>query len=478
MTTTTTTPPASCSDAAFDQIRFRCPDRSAPVDPRSIDSLLPPDHFARSFWLIACSVDLSELLEPYRARLHQPGRPPIDIRILLTLWLCATHEGIRSARKLRRLCYRDDVYRWVRGGVAVNYHTLADFRVQHGAWLHLQATAAAATLHHEGRLPLTHIGQDGLRVRAWAGSDSFKSGEALWDDLQKARMHQQRLEMAEQLAASARGERRPTKKEAAQRRGARDRVERLRRALQECELSAYRREQRKKGDGVKTRISATDPECRKMKMPDGGYRPAFNVQFATDLDALVPVGADVVNEGNDAGQSIAMRQEVVADYGAQPEAWYVDGGYATREDIQSMTEADITIYTPIKAEEKQKAKGQDPSARKKGESDEVAAWRQRMSTPAGKQEYRNRGKTEWTNAEARRHGMYQVTVRGLEKVDAIVWWYVWVMVLTRGDSLRAGVALETTLEETAVQVGPTAEPQVEKPGECEGMPEPSPEDGS
>jgi transposase len=473
--TSTTSSTSSCSDSLLLQIRFRCPDRSAPLDPRSIDSLLPAEHFARSFWQLACSIDLTDLLQHYRARLHQPGRPPIDLRVLLTLWLCATHEGIRSARKLFRLCYRDDVYRWIRGGIDLNYHTLADFRLQHADWIRRQAVAAANTLHLEGLLPLKHVGQDGLRVRAWAGSDSFKSRADLRDELDKAREHLQRLQQADQLAAPARGNRRRTKKEAAQLRGATDRCSRLRRVVQDYDDYARTREQRKKGDGAKTRLSPTDPECRKMKMPDGGFRPAFNVQFATDIDALVPVGAAVVNEGNDAGQSIPMREQVVADYGKTPEAWYVDGGFATREDIQASEEAGTTMYTPIKSEAKQKAKGKDPSARKKGESDEVAAWRARMSTAEGKAEYRNRGKTEWTNAEARRHGQYQVLVRGLAKVSVVVWWYVWVMVLQRGEKLSR---LESSQQPTEEQTGTTAEPPAQQPGECQGRLEPRPEDGS
>ena len=47
---------------------------------------------------------------------------------------------------------------------------------------------------------------------------------------------------------------------------------------------------------------------------------------------------------------------------------------------------------------------------------DLAQWRQRMSTAAGKAAYRERGKAELTNAEGRRQGLYQVTVRGLRIV--------------------------------------------------------------
>jgi transposase len=441
-------------DDANDDIRFLRPDRSALLDPRCIDQLLPEDHNARILWQLVDDMDRSVLLAPYKARIHHPGRPPIDPRILITLWLFASDEGIDSARKLARLCRRDDVYRWICGGVAVSYHVLSQFRVLHGQWLHLQCRQAVSTLHDEGIVPLQRIGQDGMRVRASAGSDSMKTADTLKAHLVEADKHLQHLEAQQHdqdaaaasasASASSRGQqqqhrprRRRSKKEAACLRGARDRCARLQQALQEMEVTAAAREKRQKGDGATTRISETDPECRKMKMPDGGFRPAHNVQFATDLEALLPVGIYVVNAGNDNGQTIEMQQQLEQDYQERPVGWYADGGYNTREEIEAMAELGITIYTPIKGEEKQKAKGGDPSLRKKGESDEVASWRTRMSSEEGKKEYRQRGKTEWTNAEARRRGLYQVRVRGLEKVEAVVLWCVLVMILLRGEKLRA-----------------------------------------
>ena len=53
----------------------------------------------------------------------------------MALWLQATLEGIGSARELDRRCETDIVYRWILGGVTVNYHTLSDFRSGHGAAL-------------------------------------------------------------------------------------------------------------------------------------------------------------------------------------------------------------------------------------------------------------------------------------------------------------------------------------------------------
>jgi hypothetical protein len=301
-----------------------------------------------------------------------PSCPPaFDV----TLWLFATREGVDTARELDRRCRRDDVYRCIGGGVTVNYHPLADFRVDHADWLQQQMRRAVTALHRDGLVPLQRIGLDGLRVRASAGSDSMKTTDVLGVELHKADTHRQSLEAEERATLPRRSPLRRTKKEAAGLRGAGDRCGRLRRALEEMDRTAVVRAKRKKGDGATTRSSATDPQARPMKMPDGGFRPACNVQFGTDLDALVPVGTQTINAGNDAGQAVAMQEQLEADHGIHPQAMYADGGFATRQDIQTLADRNIVFDTPIKCAQRRKAEGQDPSQRRKGESAEVATWR-------------------------------------------------------------------------------------------------------
>ena len=59
------------------------------------------------------------------------------------------------------------------------------------------------------------------------------------------------------------------------------------------------------------RVSTTDAEARVMKMPNGGYNPAVNVQLATDAQSRAIVGVEVSNEGSDyVGLSEPMRQQV------------------------------------------------------------------------------------------------------------------------------------------------------------------------
>jgi transposase len=334
------------------------PDRSrVDPNPKKIDDLIPPDHKARFVWQLCDELDIPPLYAGIKAVDGHAGRPPIDPKILVALWVYATDEGIGTARELTRRCYDCDPYKWLRGGVDVNYHTLSDFRTAHGEWLKQQVVANIAAMRAEGLVKLKTIGQDGMRVRASAGNDSFKRQETLQQLLEEAEQKWDRLqqEFAQETGLSPR-------QEAAQKRAAKERIERLKQALEEVKKVAEAREKRKKGDGASARASTTDPPVRRMKMGDGGTRPAVNAEFATDLDSLVIVGADLLNVA-DAGLMEPMVQQIEAEQAPLPEGaeYYVDGGRATREDLESVGQRDVTVFSPPKAVEKQLQQGKDPS---------------------------------------------------------------------------------------------------------------------
>jgi len=414
--------------------RTKSPDRSqVDPNPKRIDDLIAPDHEARLIWEFVQDCETAPLYEGIKAVEGHPGRSAIDPKILVALWIYATREGISSARKLAKLCSRDDVYRWICGGVKVNYHTLADFRTDHGQWLEEQVVTNLAVMRKEGLIDLNVVGQDGMRVRASAGSGSFKKEAKLDEFLQEAQQQWDRLQEEFENGSwecSAR-------ERAARERAARERLERLQRAKEERKKVEASRERRKKGDGGYARASTTDPEARRMKMPDGGYRPAYNVQFATTLDTLVIVGDDVIKAGSDGGQMDPMVERMERQHGELPEQYYTDGSFSVKEDIEKVGQRGVEVYTPIKEEEKQKREGKDPYAPRRGEGPKVTEWRERMGTEAAKEKYKQRSKCEWSNACCRNWGLWQFTVRGLEKVKVVVLWYVLTHNLFRMVALRA-----------------------------------------
>jgi transposase len=414
--------------------RLRLADRSVvDPDPRLLDELIGPDHDARLIWALVGELDLDPLYQRIKAVQGHPGRPPIDPKILVALWCYATVEGIASARELERRCYEHDPFKWLRGGVDVNYHTLADFRVGQGVWLQQQVVGIVAALMDEGLVTLNQVGQDGLRVRASAGASSFRRQAKLEEHLQTAQTQWQRLdeEFAGDTAAVT------ARQQAARRRAARERLQRLEQAKEHLQQIQAAREARKKGDGARARASMTDPQARRMKMPDEGFRPAYNVQFATTLDTLLVAGVDVTNNGTDAGQMCPMVEQIKADLGQAPAEYYTDGGFSTIADIERVSAAGCVVFTPVKEAERQRAAGKDPYAPRSGDSKVIAAWRQRMGTEEAQAKYQQRGTCEWTNAQARAHGLQRLLVRGLEKVKAVASWAALVQNLLRAVALRA-----------------------------------------
>ncbi len=398
----------------------------------SLDQRLDADHPARLIWAYVEGLDLSELFERVRAVDGVAGRNATDFRVVFALLLWASIDGVASAREIDRLSQNHRAYEWLRGGVPINHHMLSDFRVQHPELLDRLLSQSLAALMSEGLVDLQTTAQDGMKVRASAAADSFRRKPALEEHLETAKKRV--AELREQADDPNVGNR----QKKAHERAARERLERVQAALEANEKLAAEREARKKGDGPKTRTSTTDPDARKMQMSDGGFRPAHNVQFATTTDTKIIVGCDVINQGNDAGQMKPMIEQVQERLGDVPEQHIADGGFATKNNIEETTKMGTTVYTPVKEEEKQKAKGQDPFQPKKGDTPALAAWRVRMGTAAAKQLYQLRGETaEWVNACMRQRGMQQFLVRGLAKVRTVVLWYVLGHNLLRAEALRA-----------------------------------------
>ncbi len=397
----------------------------------ALDEMLPDDHEARIVWDYVCGLDLSELRERIQSVEGGPGQAPADPRVLLTLWLYATLRGVGSARELNRLCKDHLAYRWICGGVSMNYHTLADFRTMHVDLLDRLLTESAASLMAEGLVTLDRVAQDGMKVRASAGAASFRRQPTLEEALAEAA--KQLAQLKEELETDpAAGQ---ARQQAARRRAAEQRAERIRAALEQLPKIA---ESKKAKDREKARASTTDADARVMKMGDGGFRPAFNVQLATATDSEIITGVDVTNSGGDQGQLAPMVEQHEARYEEVPGEALVDGGFVKKEDIEKVEQGGTTVYAPV---QKSKDPQRDPHTPRADDSPEVAAWRQRMATDEAKAIYRQRAATaEYVNAVARNRGLQQFRVRGLRKVKAAVLWYALAHNLMRGVALRAEAA--------------------------------------
>jgi transposase len=390
-----------------DQIELR------PVD---IDALIGPDHTARVIWDYTCRLDLRSLEDEVRARTHTPGQAPVSPRLMLALWLYAASQGIGSARALARLCESHDAYRWLCGGVSMNYHGLADFRTAHGDILDRLLTENIATLSAAGVIDLDEVVQDGVRVRASAGAGSFRRKKKLYKELKKA----QRLIARLKQEASDDPEASNRRIRAAQERAASEREARVAAALDklaEIEAERARRAKTNKkqvAEQKEPRASTTDPQARIMKMADGGYRPAYNCQLGTVAKGQIVVSLDVTASGSDRGLLRPMLDQLQQRYGRWPKRHLVDGGFNKNDDTEWAASTGVKVYGPPMRSKHQT----NPYAPRRDDGPGVAAWRRRMNSPHGKAVYKRRAIGECINARLRQWHLYQFTVRGIAKARA------------------------------------------------------------
>ena len=389
----------------------------------SLEQMLPNDHRCRIVWRFVQSLDLEAFYAEIRVTDSHTGRSAIAPEILVALWLQATLDGISSARELGRRCTTDMPYLWLCGGVSVNYHTLSDFRVAHGDKLDQILTTTIAALMHQDLVTLEELGQDGMRVRASAGSSSFRRKPTLTALHRKAKEHVEKLREESESDPQDHAKLDARRKAAAER-AAREQEERIRKALEESEQLSKQREKRKPGEGEKTRVSTTDPEARRMKMANGGYRPAYNVQFTSDSQARVIVGVEVTNEGTDGGQLPPMLDQIEERYDRLPDYVQVDSAYANKESVRDSESRGTKIISTVPRSEQLRKHGKNPHERQRGDSDEYVAFRERMAEAEYQERYKQRPSiAEFPNADCRNRGLHQFRVCGLVKVKAVTLWH-------------------------------------------------------
>lgn len=395
-----------------DQIELRSVD---------IDSLIGQDHSVRVIWAYVAGLDLSELEDRIKVREDTPGHPAISPRLMVALWLYATSEGVGSARALARLCESHDVYRWLCGGVSVNYHTLADFRVGCADLLDRLLSEHVTALAAAGIIDLAVLAQDGVRVRASAGAASFRRAARLEQRLAAAGAIVQELkrEVDEHPDASNR------RIKAAKERAARERVERIEAAQKTLSEIKAQRQRREETHGKpnkpqkEPRASTTDPEARVMKMADGGFRPAYNVQVVSAAGEQIVVDVAPCTTGSDRGLMRQRLEAVCERLGRLPGRHLADGGFTAAADIEWAHAEKIEVYCPPT----QSKHGTDPFKPRRDDGPGVTAWRSRMASEEGKARYKRRSICECIHARWRNWGLRQLTVRGVEKVTAVVLWF-------------------------------------------------------
>lgn len=394
-----------------------------------LNDLIPDDHRARRIWTYVETINSDPCFDQVRSMYGGLGQPTTCPKVLLALWLYAYTEGVNSGRKLEELCKSHDGFRWITGGVPINRTMLSRFRASNTAMFHQLLTNGLAIMVHAGLLTSEDMCQDGTRLQAAAGFATYRREDTLRKLLKTAEEYVREVEQISKEEAAALG----AKKMAAMKQAAEEKKDKLNSALKELEQHRAdlerNRKRRRKGKPSSeelrnVRASHVDPSARKMKMGDGGYRIAYNVQFVTSGQSRVIVGAHVVNTLDSGTMPIAAEQVIkrLAKIGLPiPANWVADSAYSSKEDIDQMANLfpDVTVVAPAKVN-----KNVDPKEPKNEDSEAVADWRKRLDTLEFKNIYSQRcSTTEFSNMQTKRMGMNRLMIRGLQKVTSSVLLY-------------------------------------------------------
>jgi transposase/nucleoid-associated protein YgaU len=414
-----------------------------------LDALLALDHRARIVWQFVESLDLRPLYDAIGSRAFSAGRPSADPAVLLALWLYATVEGVGSARALGRLVERDIAYRWLAGGVPVNYHGLADFRVGHEAVLDRLLSESVTALIAEGLVDLDEIALDGTKIRASARRGSYGGPDRLRriETAVGARLAALKEELTGDPEASSR------RKRAARERAAQEilaRAGRARAALERLQREKARRakthakEEAEKKDET---VSISDPEARRMRFADGSVHAGYNMQVAAHPASTIVVSIEATDRRNDSALAVPMVDDIARRYGRTPKRLLVDTLYATQSDIVQLAGhpvGPVMVYAPLPKEHT--AADLKPASLKRRayerarEPRAIAQWRSRMTAPQSDIVYSRRKRIELVNAQMKNRGFGRITVRGLLKAKAVALWHALAHNLLAAHRLRTALA--------------------------------------
>ena len=388
----------------------------------SLDQLLPPDHDARAVWHLAQQLDFSAYHARVKAVEGRPGKPPFRPDVLFALWLFACLRGVGSSRELHRRCREDLPFQWLCGGDPPDYHTLADFYSDHAERLRDLFVSHVAALRSQGLVDLKRVTLDGTKVPGDASAASFHREPTLQRHLAEAQAH---VDAWQKERACSQGL--TARQQAARRRAARERDERLRRAVEAVHAVQRQRAAIANRKGAPppevARASEADADVRRMKFPDGGFALAYNVHTVLELSNELVVTTAVTNQQSDNGLLRPLMEQVEREQGSKPQEVLADSGFIDAQDIDHLEGAGVCVVMPPKNEKKEKKAGLDPYARKRRDKPRVAAWRARMGTPPAQAAYRQRcGPAERVHAWMEQRRWRRFRLRGLVKAGIEALW--------------------------------------------------------
>lgn len=306
---------------------------------RSVDveKLIDEDHSARLIWQLIGRLDLGRYHAQIEAVEGRAGREHTDPQLLISLWVYAYSRGVSSARELARQCEYEPGCQWLCGLQAISHRTLSGFRSDHKAALDDLFVQVLGMMSAEGLVTLERVTLDGTKIKANAGGKSFRRKEKLAAHLELARGQVQVLNaQAEEEDHTA------TRRAAAQRRAARQRVSRLEAAVREVER--LQQEKKHERDRFVARASSSDPEAHVMRNGEGGTVPSYNVQLLTDTQHGIVVNVEATTDAIDYRQMKPALERCETKLGHKPKQIVADGDYTNHKSVQTAADYGVDFY--------------------------------------------------------------------------------------------------------------------------------------
>jgi transposase len=322
----------------------RCQIRWESLD---VENLIPADHPARVIWEVSGRMDLSRFEAEHTTWEGAAGRPCWPARVLVSIWVYSYSLGVASSRAIERMMGDEPGLRWLAATEVINYHTLADFRVGHKEALEQVFVQFLALLDEAGVVDLRTLLQDGTKVKAVAGTGSMRRRKTLEKRLRQAR------QAVRELDRQAEGDEAvDARQQAARERAAKEALKRAEAALEKLQQREAVTAPSQQGD---LRVSLSEPEAGKMKQPDGGWGPSYNVQITTEAQSGMIVGVGVTTAANDTQELMPALERAEANCGELPETIIADNGYATRSNVEETTAQGVALVSPWKEDSSREA---------------------------------------------------------------------------------------------------------------------------
>ncbi len=309
------------------------------VNYQTLDEKVADDHPVREIWNFVQKLDNDIFENGIISYIGENGRPAKDRQILFTLWLYATTEGIGSARYINILVKRDDIYRWIAGGIKLNYHTISDFRSDNEKMLDELFIQCLAVIMKDLDIEVTRIGTDGTKIRAKAKRDSFYKEETVELYLDEAKKHLEEVKKQNEESVDL-----DKRIKAAQLRHAKENVEKCEKALETLkEIQKSKRPSEKES----VKASITEPEARVMKFGgSSAFHPAYNVQCSEDLDTDLILAIEPTQDHNDSKGLEKVVPEVEKNLEELPPDWAADKGFSNHDQLDYMDKKGLNLYVP------------------------------------------------------------------------------------------------------------------------------------